>query len=145
MHTENTIFIKGDLHRIFEVASDVEKWPEILPHYRWVRLLSSENNLKKVEMAARRNFIPVKWVAVQRVFPEENKITYTHIKVITKGMEVVWTLTPSPEGIKVAITHDLTWPCFGKWACRHIVGEFFVKYIASKTLYHIKKKVESGK
>ena len=39
MHTENTIEIHGDVKRIFQVAAQVDKWPEILPHYRWVRVL----------------------------------------------------------------------------------------------------------
>ena len=39
MHTENRITIRGDIDHIFAVASAVEAWPRLLPHYRWVTVL----------------------------------------------------------------------------------------------------------
>jgi hypothetical protein len=40
MHSDTTIMMRGPLPRIVELAADVERWPEILPHYRWVTLLA---------------------------------------------------------------------------------------------------------
>ncbi len=68
MHTQNSVQMAGSLEEIVDLASDIERWPEILPHYRWVTLLDGEGDRKVVEMAARRGRIPVKWKAVQEIW-----------------------------------------------------------------------------
>ena len=67
MRTANTVQMAGDLDHIVALAVDTERWPEILPHYRWVRLLEGDGDHKTVEMAARRDRIPVRWRAIQDV------------------------------------------------------------------------------
>jgi ribosome-associated toxin RatA of RatAB toxin-antitoxin module len=145
MHTENGIEIHGDIKRIFQVAAQVDKWPEILPHYRWVRVLQRRRRRTTVEMAAKRGRIPVSWTAVQEVFPYE-RITYKHIKGFTTGMDVTWSFKSSQDRVEVVISHDfsLSWPLLGRFVSRYIVGALFVKPIASKTLRHLKQTVESG-
>src|SRR2546426_480258 len=39
MRTVDQIAIGAPMDRVFQIASDVERWPEILSHYRWVRFL----------------------------------------------------------------------------------------------------------
>jgi ribosome-associated toxin RatA of RatAB toxin-antitoxin module len=145
MHTENHIEIRGDVKRIFQIAAQVDKWPDILPHYRWVRVLQRKKRRTTVEMAARRGRIPVSWTAVQEVFPYE-RITYKHIKGFTTGMDVTWSFTPVQERVQVVITHDfsLSWPVVGRVVSKYVVGALFVKPIASRTLHHIRRTVESG-
>jgi ribosome-associated toxin RatA of RatAB toxin-antitoxin module len=145
MHTENRVEIRGDVKRIFQVAAQVDKWPDILPHYRWVRVLQRKRRRTTVEMAARRGRLPVRWTAVQEVFPYE-RITYKHIKGFTTGMAVTWSFKSVQAGVQVVITHDfsLSWPLVGGFVSRYIVGGLFVKPIATKTLQHIKLTVESG-
>lgn len=145
MHTENQIEIRGDIRRIFQLAAQVDKWPEILPHYRWVRVLSRKKRRSTVEMAARRGRIPVSWTAVQEVFPYE-RITFKHVRGFTTGMEVAWLFTPSEGSVKVRITHDfsLSWPVIGGFVSRYIVGKLFVQPIATKTLQHIKQTAETA-
>ena len=103
MHTENAVAMRGDLERIVELAADVERWPQILPHYRWVTLLDGGGDRKVVEMAARRDRIPVKWRAVQQIKRDGPTpvITYRHIWGVTKGMDVAWTFEPRAESIFV--------------------------------------------
>src|SRR3712207_8690535 len=98
MHTENAVTIRGPLERIVELAADVERWPEILPHYRWVTLLEGGGDRKVVEMAARRDWIPVTWRAVQEVRRDGPTpvIAYRHTRGVTKGMTVAWTFEPRP-------------------------------------------------
>src|SRR6266540_2123967 len=88
--TENSITIKGEAGRIFDLAADVLSWPEILPHYRWVKLIGQEGRKRVVEMAAHRDGIPVKWTSIQEPIPEERRILFKHIKGPTTGMEVEW-------------------------------------------------------
>ena len=53
------IQINAPFERIFPLASEVERWPERLPHYRYVRRLPSLNGERRFAMGARRGPIPV--------------------------------------------------------------------------------------
>ncbi|MBI4640668.1 MAG: hypothetical protein HY731_08240 [Candidatus Tectomicrobia bacterium] len=146
MHTENRIEIYGDIEEIFQMAAAICEWPKILPHYRWVKILKQDERKTVAEMAAHRDGIPVRWSAIQEVYPEEKRITYTHIGGFTKGMEVEWRMEQEKNLVKISITHDFTlsWPFVGIFISRYIVGEFFVRNIASKTLRAIKRHIEKG-
>src|SRR5688500_5982904 len=147
MQTENHVSIAGDLDRIVALAADVERWPEILPHYRWVKLLEGGGDRKVVEMAARRDRIPVRWRAVQEIQRDGATpvITYRHIGGVTKGMEVAWTFEPRADHVLVRIRHDFRppWPLVGGLIAERIIGPMFVAYIAGKTLATIKGIVEN--
>jgi ribosome-associated toxin RatA of RatAB toxin-antitoxin module len=144
MHTENSVVIHAPLDVIYRYASEIDHWPEILPHYRWVRVMRRDGNRRLAEMAARRDWIPVRWTAVQELFPDTPQITYHHVGGITKGMDVVWTFERRPEEIKVSIQHDLQlrWPLIGGWVTDRVIGPLFVAYIAGKTLHTIKTLAE---
>jgi len=146
MRTDNAVEMAGDLDRIVALAADVERWPVILPHYRWVTLPAGGGDHKTVEMAARRGRIPVRWRAIQAIEREGPTpiIRYQHIGGVTKGMTVAWTFAPGPGAITVRIDHDFTppWPLAGRPIADRIIGPHFVGAIAGKTLVTIKAIVE---
>ncbi len=39
MHTATSIHIAAPRERIFATVSDLARWPELLPHYRYIRTL----------------------------------------------------------------------------------------------------------
>ncbi len=147
MHTENVVEMRGDLDHIVELAADIERWPEILPHYRWVTLLEGGGDRKVVEMAARRDRIPVKWRAVQEIHRDGPTpvITYRHIAGVVKGMVVDWTFDPQPDRVLVRIRHEFKppWPLIGGFLADRIIGPQFIGNIAGKTLATIKGIVET--
>lgn len=136
----------GDLDRIVTLAVDIERWPAILPHYRWVTLLDGGGDHKTVEMAARRGVIPVKWRAVQHVERDGPTpvIRFHHIGGVTKGMDVAWTFTQGAGAVTVRIDHDFRppWPIVGPAVAETIIGPHFVEAIAGRTLRTIKAIVE---
>lgn len=146
MQTANVVEMAGDLDNIVALAVDTERWPEILPHYRWVTLLDGNGDHKTVEMAARRGRFPVKWRANQDV--ERDGMTpvirFHHIGGVTKGMNVAWTFEPTVDAVKVRIDHDFKppWPLVGSVVADYIIGPQFVEAIAGKTLATIKGIVE---
>ena len=145
MHAENHIFVRADAEDVYRLAAAVERWPEILPHYRWVRLLRDDGRRRLVEMAARRDRIPVRWRAEQELFPEEPRITFRHVGGVTRGMEVEWLFSPGENGVRVAILHDLRlrWPLVGGVVADLIIGPLFIENIAGKTLHRIKELAET--
>ena len=155
MHTENTVYMRGPKSRIFQLAADIQRWPQILPHYREVIVFeqTDDGSRKIVEMAAvRADFplkgrsFPVRWRSVQFCEPDTHKIYFKHLKGMAVGMWVVWTLEDDPwgRGVAVTIRHDLTYPLpfLNGWFARDMVGDKFVHAIAGKTLATIKDIVE---
>jgi ribosome-associated toxin RatA of RatAB toxin-antitoxin module len=148
MHTVNSIEILGESAvirpRIYQLAADIQDWPVLLPHYRYMRITERSDRHKVADFGASRDGLPVSWRARQELFPDDYRITFTHIGGVTKGMWVEWTLRPLGDKVLVAIEHELTYPVplLGPWFAKHIVGGMFVENIASKTLRCIKERVE---
>lgn len=149
MRTVDTVWISAPPERVFRYASLVERWPSILPHYRWVRMLERRPDGGVVEMAAYRPFGPLGWptwwMSEMWVAPERGEVRYRHVKGITRGMDVVWRVEPEDGGTRATIVHEWTgpgWPAIGGLAATTIIGPVFVSAIASRTLAGIRRAAE---
>jgi hypothetical protein len=147
MKTTNTITIRAPLPAIFATASDLARWPDFLPHYRYNRFLSPMPWGGIVKMSAVRSGIPTTWVSIYRVDTEHCQLHFEHLRATlnaTRGMIVIWNFTETSEGVVVEISHelDLRWPLIGGLVSKYIVGRFFIHYIATLTLAGLKRKVE---
>ncbi|MGH7673516.1 MAG: SRPBCC family protein [Gemmatimonadales bacterium] len=145
MRTVDRAHVRAPLGRVFALASTVERWPQILPHYRWVRRL--EGTL--VEMAAWRPFgilkYPTWWVSEMTVDRAAGQIRYRHVRGITRGMDVVWRMVEVGGGVEVEIVHTWDgprWPLVGPLAADLVIGPVFIHGIASRTLAGIKRAAE---
>ena len=128
---------------IFETAANLELWPRILPHYRYIRYLERSPDRNVVVMAATRSGIPISWTSEQIIDREKIEIHFHHLKAFTKGMRVVWRFQESTTGVLVEIEHDLQFRMnlFAPMADK-IIGDFFIHNIANKTLRCMKAYVE---
>jgi ribosome-associated toxin RatA of RatAB toxin-antitoxin module len=144
--TTTSIDIAAPASTIFGFASATERWPEFLPHYRYVRLLARRGGAKVVAMSAWRNFIPVSWVAEQSDDAGRPTIRFRHIRGWTRGMEVEWRFEPIAAGTRVTIEHQLEFrfPVAADWLGEHLIGGFFIDYVAGKTLARMKTLAESA-
>jgi hypothetical protein len=152
MTTVDERFIRAAPERCFLTAADVERWPDILPHYRWVRFHHKAGfGTGRVEMAAWRDFFgparyPTWWLSDMRVAENEPAILFTHVAGITRRMEVKWSFLERDDGTLVRITHAWDgprWPLIGGFAWRHVIGPHFVSAIASRTLAGVAREIES--
>lgn len=151
MRTIDRIHMAAPLERVFRAAMDVEQWPVLLRHYRWVRMLERRANGGLVEMAAWRPFgivnYPTWWVSEMRIDRQANAVHYRHVRGITSGMDVVWQIEPKNGGTEVTIVHDWSgprWPLIGPAAAAWVIGPVFIQGIASRTLAGLAKYVEAG-
>ena len=144
MKSDLHIVVRAPLDRIFDLAVDVERWPEILPHYRYVRRLPGSAE-RHFAMGARRGPIPVRGEAIQRPMREERRIEFHHTGGVTRGMEVAWRFTPRDGSVDVAIEHELRlgWPIVGELAARYVIGPQFIEAIAGRTLRRVKELAEA--
>ena len=158
MLTIDEIVIAAPVAECFRAAADVERWPEILPHYRWVRFQRKEGfGRGLVEMAARRPFgplpYPVWWVSEMTVDESRPVVLYRHVRGITTGMDVEWSFRDLGDGrTHVRIVHEWDegprWPLPG--ALRRAIagagiGPVFIHHVASRTLLGVKRAVEAGR
>ncbi len=141
MRTVDRIRIHAPPSVVWPLAANVEAWPALLSHYRWV----TRHGADLVEMAAWRPFGPLRWpvwwASAMAVDPERGRITYRHVRGITRGMDVLWTIDPvndhGNEWSDVTIVHEWSgprWPVIGSAAAAWIIGPVFVHGIASRTL-----------
>ena len=129
---------------IFETAANLELWPKILPHYRYIRYLERGPNRNVVVMAARRSGIPIKWTSEEIIDRDRVQVRFHHLKAFTKGMDVVWTFDETPDGVRVEISHELNFPIRALAPIiEPIIGNFFIGNIANKTLRCMKRYLEA--
>jgi ribosome-associated toxin RatA of RatAB toxin-antitoxin module len=130
---------------IFETAANLKLWPQILPHYRYIRYLEQSPSRNVVVMAATRSGIPISWTSEQVIDRDRVEVRFCHLKAFTKGMHVVWTFQEMADGVLVEIKHDLVFrvkilaPIADK-----LIGDFFIHHIANKTLCCMKSYVETS-
>jgi ribosome-associated toxin RatA of RatAB toxin-antitoxin module len=148
--------VRAPLERIFRLAAEVEGWPALLPHYRYVRFIERRSDGGGiVEMSASRPFgvmrWPTWWKSRMRVHPPMGPVTpsirFTHIEGITTGMEVEWSFTEAPGGTHVRIVHvwdGPSWSAAGAPAATMVIGPVFVHGIASRTLAGLAAHAERG-
>ena len=143
MYHTNAIVMNAAEEMIFEAVANLERWPAFLPHYRYIRYYEKGPVRNLVKMAANRGAIPIAWMSEQIIDRENREIRFKHLKAWTKGMKVVWKFRPLPGGVEVQIIHDLAFrvPALAPVA-EPIIGGFFINYIATQTLHHMKAYVE---
>lgn len=144
MRTVDELEVRASPQQIFDVAADVERWPEHLPHYRYVRFRVRQGGGGIVEMSANRPFglfnWPTWWVSLMEVQHRQQgtpSIRFRHIEGITTGMDVEWSFEPVTAGTRVTVLHlwnGPSWPIINGIAARAVIGPVFVHGIASRTL-----------
>lgn len=147
LRTHDAISIRATTERIFDLAVDIECWPLLLPHYRYVRRLPDVGSARAFAMGARQFGLPVRWSATQRSDPVAGTISYHHRAGVTRDMDVVWRLTAREQDVLVTIDHVLTagWPLVATGVGQLLVGELFVRQIAQRTLRGIRRAAEQGR
>jgi ribosome-associated toxin RatA of RatAB toxin-antitoxin module len=145
MHKTNSIIICAPRMTIFETAANLELWPRILPHYRYIRYLEHSPSRSVVVMAATRSGIPISWTSEQIIDRDRVEVRFYHMKAFTKGMRVVWTFQEVADGVLVEIKHDLAFRVkILALIADKIIGDFFIHHIANETLRCMKSYVETS-
>jgi ribosome-associated toxin RatA of RatAB toxin-antitoxin module len=144
MKSVMSVTITAPASEIYEIAHETQRWPDVLPHYRFVHVLSVRDGRQTVEMAARRGMIPVRWTALQRNDPNVPAIHFEHVRGWTKGMQVEWRFEERDGRTTVSIVHDLSFrfPFAAKFIEKHIVVGYFIEGIARRTLACMKQLAE---
>jgi ribosome-associated toxin RatA of RatAB toxin-antitoxin module len=127
---------------VFRLARDVERWPELLPHYVAARRAGppDADGRLVVGFVARRSLVPVLGLAVPVAWrsltwaePTERRLRFVHRGGATGGMEVTWRIEDLEGGrsCRVEIEHHFA-PRIPGWAW--FIDRAFTRPIAGRTL-----------
>lgn len=152
MRTVDATHVAAPVDQVFPYAASVERWPEWLSHYRYVRIVGRDAGRQVVTMSANRPFGPLNWptwwTSEMWIDPARHTIRYRHIRGITRGMDVEWSLQPAGDGTAVTIVHEWDgppWPLIRWPAANWVIGPVFVHGIASRTLAGLKQAAERSR
>ena len=126
---------------VFRLARDVERWPELLPHYAAAVRRSAPDGDGRllVGFVARRPLVPllglglpVAWRAQTWSEPATRRLRFAHRGGATAGMDVTWRIADVGDGrCRVEIEHEFA-PRVPGWAW--FVDRAFTRPIAGRTL-----------
>ena len=138
---------------VFDLARDVARWPELLPHYRKVTIQSRTHGKVLAQMTASRRFgplpVPVSWRTEQWTDasdPADLQLHFRHVRGVTRGMVVVWHIRPRAGGSTISIEHAFQrrLPLLGDDFLPALVDRFFVRPIAGRTLAAFRDLAQAG-
>lgn len=153
MRSEIAIDVAAPASVVFDLARDVARWPDLLPHYRKVTIHSRDDGHVIATMAAVRSIgrlgVPVAWRTEQWADdsdPSDLLLHFTHIAGPTRGMAVTWHIRPTDTGSRVTIEHDFSrrLSLLGTEVFPRSVDRLFVRPIAGRTLATFKALAESA-
>lgn len=151
MRTVDVRDIKAAAARVFAAAAEVERWPERLSHYRYVRFLERSGDRGLVAMSACRPFGPLNWptwwTSEMAIDAARREVRYRHVRGVTTGMDVIWRVEPLGEGTRVTLVHEWAGPPWGplrRPAAEWVIGPVFVHGIATRTLAGLARHLEGS-
>lgn len=143
MRSSIGIDIAAPAELVFRLARDVERWPELLPHYVSTRREGEPDpdGHLLVRFVARRVLVralglglPVVWRSRTWSEPDARRLRFVHRGGATNGMDVTWRIEDRPgavAGCRVEIEHDFH-PRVPGWAW--VIDRAFTRPIAGRTL-----------
>jgi aromatase len=139
MRSSIGIDIRAPAGVVFRLASRVDRWEKLLPHYSRSRVAATQaDGSLLVSFAAVRAVVPliglglpVAWRARTWNEPGSLRLRFVHVAGPTKGMDVTWRIEPTPTGCRVTIEHDFR-PRLPGFAT--FVDRWFTRPIAGRTL-----------
>jgi ribosome-associated toxin RatA of RatAB toxin-antitoxin module len=155
MRSEIGIDIDAAPARIFELASRLDRWADLLPHYKSVTVESHDGGRLRARMVAVRRFgplnVPVSWTAEQWSDGGDAldlQVRFHHLRGATRDMHVTWHIRPrggAANKARVTIEHVFSrpLPLLGPDAMPSLIDRLFVRPIAGRTLATFKHLAEA--
>ncbi len=154
MDSRISIRVAAPPSRVFQLAHDPERWPELLPHYRRVEVRARSGDRILARMVAARQLgpvaVPVTWRAIcwpETDDPDDLRLRFRHIRGVTSGMDVTWHIRPLDAGCQVTIEHRFRrpLPLVGGDALPRVIDRWFTRVIAGQTLARFRELAEAMK
>lgn len=143
-YVETSIEIESVRKGVYELASDMEKFPDFMPDVHKVKLVKKEGNKTVTAWETEVDGISISWTEEELFDDEAFKISYKLIEGDLDKFEGEWRFEETPSGTKVTMTVDFD---FGMPNLEELLGpvlEMKVKENSEMMLSGIKTKMEAG-
>ncbi len=118
-YVESTIYINGDPRDVFEIAKDMEKFPQYMKDVEEVNVLEKNGTSQISEWVSNIEGTPLIWTEEDNFDHEQLKIAYRMIEGDLDKFEGEWIFTPENKGCRVVLGVDYD---FGMPSLTELIG-----------------------
>lgn len=102
-YLETEITVQASPQRCFEIARNMEKFPEFMPSVDEITVIEKGENWAKTRWVARLQGRPVTWVEREQFDPENLDIDYYQVEGDLKTFEGSWKFREHEDGCHIAL------------------------------------------
>jgi coenzyme Q-binding protein COQ10 len=143
-YVETTIEIKAPAKKIYDLAKDMERYPEFMPDVETVKILESKGNQTVTRWKTLVEEAPIEWTEVDIFDDARTRIDYRLIEGDLDKFEGAWTFEERNGVTKVVLGVDYD---FGVPTLAELIGPILQKKVEENSqmmLRALKEKCESG-
>jgi coenzyme Q-binding protein COQ10 len=143
-YVETTIEIKAPAKKIYELAKDMERYPEFMPDVETVKILESNGNQTVTRWKTLVEEAPIEWTEVDIFDDAHTRIDYRLIEGDLDKFEGAWTFEERNGVTKVVLGVDYD---FGVPTLAELIGPILQKKVEENSqmmLRALKEKCESS-
>lgn len=142
-YVERSIIINGPIHDVYELAKDMERYPEFMPDVESVKVVKREPNVTVTEWETSVDGTPIMWTE-QDVFDDKNfTIEYQLIEGDLDKFEGIWKFENTADGTRVTLTVDYD---FGIPELTNLIGPTLAEKVGENSemmLQGMKNRIET--
>ena len=141
-YVERNIVIQGPPQAIYEIAKDMEGYPDFMPDVESVKVVSREGNTTITEWETSVDGTPIFWTEKDVFNDETCTITYQLIEGDLDKFEGTWRFVPCQGGTEVTLTVDYD---FGIPELTNLIGPTLEQKVGENSemmLQGMKKRIE---
>lgn len=105
-YVERSILIQGPIERVYELAKDMEAYPDFMPDVESVKVIEREPHRTVTEWETSVDGTPILWTEEDRFDDENFVIDYQLIEGDLDKFEGQWRFVRSGSGTQVTLTVD---------------------------------------
>jgi ribosome-associated toxin RatA of RatAB toxin-antitoxin module len=142
-YVESEILIKGKPEDVYELAKDMESFPNYMADVEEVTVLERNGNSTITEWVSNIEGTPLIWTEEDHFDDRNLKITYRMIEGDLDKFEGEWSFTPSGGGCQVVLGVDYD---FGMPSLTDLIGPTLQKKVKENSemmLSGMKERIES--
>ncbi|HXW52454.1 MAG TPA: aromatase/cyclase [Candidatus Acidoferrales bacterium] len=143
-YVETTIEIKAPAKKIYELAKDMERYPDFMPDVETVKILERKGNETVTRWKTLVEEAPIEWTEIDIFDDEKTRIDYRLIEGDLDKFEGAWTFTENNGMTKVVLGVDYD---FGVPTLAELIGPILQKKVEENSqmmLRALKERCEGG-
>jgi coenzyme Q-binding protein COQ10 len=130
-YVETSIEIAASRHKIYELAKDMEHYPDFMPDVEYVKILKRDGNTTTTRWKTLVEEAPIEWTEVD-IFDDHNtRIDYKLIEGDLDKFEGAWTFVERDGVTKVVLGVDYD---FGVPTLAELIGPILQKKVEENSM-----------